>query len=172
LLAYIDDTFSHDLSPRCTFYEPYGAWLPPKQVQLLQLWDFLGIPHEKSKQEFGRVLVITGFEVSPVSMTIFLSAESISNLVTAIHAFIDEAPDRRRRLVEWQRLLGWMNWALNVAPLLRPALASSYAKISGKKKPNAPIFLNGQVSRDLRWFATTLQQSSGIHIIRARLWDP
>ncbi|KAI0037986.1 DNA/RNA polymerase, partial [Auriscalpium vulgare] len=171
LLAYIDDSYSFDLSAHLMYYAPYDDWYPASQVRFLQLWDWIGLPHEKAKQEFGRALVIIGLHVDPIRMTVSLPVESLAELVAAIHAFLD-APGRKRRLIEWQRMLGWMNWALNVAPLLRPALSSAYTKISGRSIRNAPIYINADVTKDWLWFADTLQHWSGVHIMRARHWPP
>ncbi|KAI0054894.1 hypothetical protein BV25DRAFT_1787109, partial [Artomyces pyxidatus] len=171
LLAYVDDAFSHDRATRLALYAPYDAWYPPKQVRLLQLWDFLGIPHEKEKQVFGRSLVITGFLVDPRNMSISLERENVDKLITAVRDFVLNAPGRRRPLVEWWRMLGWMNWALNVAPLLRPGLASAYAKTAGMTIRNAKVFINAAITRDWLWFADCLEHWDGIHILRARTWS-
>jgi len=67
LLAYIDDTFSHNPDPHLLYYPPYDMIFPSKQTHLLHLWDSLGIPHEKKKQEFGQVLTIIGFQVDKLT---------------------------------------------------------------------------------------------------------
>ncbi|KAI0039985.1 hypothetical protein FA95DRAFT_1684034, partial [Auriscalpium vulgare] len=146
LLAYIDDSYAFDLSTHLAYYEPYDDWYPESQVRFLQLWDFIGLPHEKAKQEFGRTLVIIGFHVDPIRMTVSLSSESRAELVAAIHSFLD-APGRKRRLVEWQRMLG-------------------------RSIRNAPIYINADVTRDWMWFADILQDWSGVHVMRARHWGP
>ena len=46
LLAYVDDTFAVDPRPERLYYPPYQESYPNSQVQLLQLWDWLGIPHQ------------------------------------------------------------------------------------------------------------------------------
>jgi hypothetical protein len=46
MFAYVDDSFSWDFAGNLELYEPYDAFLPEKQVRLLQLWDELNIPHE------------------------------------------------------------------------------------------------------------------------------
>jgi hypothetical protein len=43
--------FSHDDADDLVLYTPYDMLLLPKQAKLLQLWDFIDLPHEKSKQE-------------------------------------------------------------------------------------------------------------------------
>jgi len=49
-----------------------------------------------------------------------MPAESKNELIHAIFEFIDTSSSRRRPLVEWERLLGWINWGLNTFPLLKP----------------------------------------------------
>ena len=53
VLAYMDDMFSHDDNTVLVLYCPYNMLLPSKQVQLLQLWDDIGLPHDREKQEYG-----------------------------------------------------------------------------------------------------------------------
>ncbi|THH15423.1 hypothetical protein EW146_g5062 [Bondarzewia mesenterica] len=171
VLAYVDDTFGHDTESRLVCYEPYDAFYPAKQVQLLELWDFLGIPHEKKKQEFGRSLTIIGFHVNAQVMTIALEDDARVKLIAAIRDFLRDAPKHRRKLVEWLRLLGYANWGLNVAPLLRPALQSSWDKMRGKAISHAGITINKDVTHDLLWFASMFERSSCIYVIKAQDWD-
>ena len=171
LLAYVDDTFSHDTCPHLVYYAPYDAYYPAKQVQLLLLWDEIGLPHEKPKQEFGPTLTIIGFHVDPTTMTISLADSAREALIAHIQSFLAKATGRRRRLVEWQRLIGWVNWVLNVVPLMRPALQSSYDKIAGKSQRNQPVYINRTVQHNLSWFADMFQEWPGVHLLRARVWN-
>lgn len=169
--AYMDDNHGEDPNPTLVFYAPYGREYPSKQARLLQLWDELGIPHKEPKQVYGRVLSIIGLEVDSDAMTITLPRASATALVDHIRAFL-ATPGRRPRVREWQRTLGWINWALNVHPLLRPALQSSYAKLAGKQFPRAGMYLNADVHRDLTWVADKVESLDGVHILRARTWSP
>ncbi|TFY77497.1 hypothetical protein EWM64_g6514 [Hericium alpestre] len=171
LLAYIDDCFSDDPSEHLVFYEPYEDFLPPKQVALLLLWDEIHLPHDRPKQMFGSTCTIIGLDVDLRHMRITLSDERRTALARGVRNFVLAAPRRRRRLVEWQRILGWMNWGLNVAPLLRPALQSVYDKTAGRRIRNAPIYLNATVIRDFLWFADAFERFDGIHIITSHEWD-
>ena len=172
LLAYMDDNFGFDEDRQLRWYAPYSQLFPSKQVALLELWDYLNIPHSLPKQLFGDTLAIIGFLVDPVSMVISLPKQSSDLLVAAIREFVHNAPGRRRTLREWQRILGWINWGLNVQPLLRPALQSSYDKIAGRQYASAPIYLNKRSIRDLLWVADMLQVHDGIHLFANAIWTP
>jgi len=89
---------------------------PSKQTCLLQLWDDLGIPHDKEKQEFGPVLRIIGFEVDPNAMTVSMDIDARRDLIELIRVFA--VTGKKRTLKEFQRIAGHVNWALNVFPLL------------------------------------------------------
>ncbi|KZV86343.1 DNA/RNA polymerase, partial [Exidia glandulosa HHB12029] len=175
LLCYVDDVFSFDDFYRFVLYKPYNRLMSPKQAALLHLWDWVGIPHSDDKQVSGAPLVVIGFEVDPNLMTITMSEESRSDLIAKLEDFTsDRGPhdDGKRKLVEWQRILGHANWALNAYPLLRPGLASSYDKIRGKSGSSWPIVLNTRVIRDLQWFARTLRSASGVQLLEANHWEP
>src|SRR5882724_3552592 len=142
LLHYMDDSFSFDTNPMLKCYEPYDTYYPSKQCRLLMLWDDIGLPHEKRTQVFGCDLNIISFHVNPSAMSFTMPANSKLDLILAIRTFADSSASRRHPLVEWQRLLGWINWGLNVFPLLHPALKSSYMKIRGKTNAHTSLYLN------------------------------
>jgi hypothetical protein len=50
-----------------------------------------------------------------------------------------------KTLREFQKLQGWVNWALNVFSYLHPALCESFQKIVGKACPNASIQVDDTV---------------------------
>ncbi|KAI9064555.1 DNA/RNA polymerase [Trametes sanguinea] len=174
LLAYMDDNFSFEPLQSLVAYTGYDSvvYLPDAQRRLLCLWDDLGIPHAPAKQLFGESLTITGFLVDSREMSITLPTQSCEDLVKAIRTFLADAPRRRRTLREWQQMLGWLNWGLNVQPLLRPALQSSYAKIAGMSIARAPIYINARVTRDLLFVANIFEQHGGVHIMKASAWGP
>jgi hypothetical protein len=166
LFAYVDDSFSWEFADNMLWYEPFH--LPAKQARLLQLWDELCIPHEESKQVFGSTLMIIGFDVDPNAMTITMPTEARLDLLTAIRGFARTG--QRRPLRDFQRLAGWMNWALNVYPLLRPGMSSLYDKMSGKAHAHQPIWVSVALCRELLWFADRMENSDGIHIMSSREW--
>jgi hypothetical protein len=89
LLHYMDDAWSYDLDEHLHYYQPYDAFFPKKQVLLLELWDEIGLPHEKSKQLYGRSLDIIGFHVDPQKLSIQMPEASRADLVLVIQRFLD-----------------------------------------------------------------------------------
>lgn len=189
---YMDDFWSFAKSPFRTLYG--NRLLPESQVRFLNLLDQLGIPHKPEKQVYGHKLTIIGFDVDPNAMTITLAEDRKKELAEKIRKFVakeldpksGKMKDQRPTLREWQQMLGEMNWALNVFPLARAGLNSSYQKIgarvpsnhdgsAGVKKSRGPhtrIYHNQSTIRDLLWFASRLEASKGVHIIRSQLWAP
>ena len=170
LFAYVDDTFSFDLATRVLWYEPFKKFMPMKQVELLRLWDELGVPHDEAKQVSGPILTIIGFEVDVNAMSITMPSQSLLDLIAAISEFAVRG--RRPKLSDYQSLAGWINWALNVYPLLRPCLSSLYAKIAGKNQPGREIYINNQICRELQWAVHHLQSSSGVFLLDSIDWSP
>jgi hypothetical protein len=109
-------------------------------VSLLLLWDELGIPHEERKQIFGSPLPVIGFDVDPNLMKISLKADSKLGLVKELKDFARYKS--RRSLRDFEHIVGSLNWALNVCPLLCPGLSAVYAKIKGKTNSKGMIWLN------------------------------
>ena len=151
-------------------YEPYDTSYPEKQAHLLELWDEIGLIHEKPKQEFGAILEIIGLEVSLVSMTISMSLQKRHELIAAVRAFISSEGPRARPLGEWLSMLGWMNWALNAYPLLKPALQPAYDKVKGKTASFAPVYRNKNIITHFTWFANRVENSSGVCFIEMTEW--
>src|SRR5882672_8687331 len=89
--------------------------------------------------------------------------------MSAIRAFIDSSLTWRQPVIEWQRILGWINWGLNAYPLLRPALQPAYAKIAGKQISRVQLYLNRAIIHHFQWLADTIDASDGIHI-QAEEW--
>ena len=92
----------------------------------------------KSKQAFDTTLTIIGFSVDPNALTITLPSESKEKLVTKIDEFLAaEGTNKRFKVNELQRFVGYLNWSLNVFPFLKPALRPLYDKMRSK----TPFFL-------------------------------
>ncbi|KAJ8582038.1 DNA/RNA polymerase [Rhizopogon salebrosus TDB-379] len=146
LYIYVDNSFSFQDKRELELYAPYKKLLPASLVKLLRLWDSIGLPHEERKQIFALELPIIGFDIDP-------------NLMRA-----------RMSLHDFQRLAGWMNWALNVYPLLRPGLSALYAKTAGKLESRAKIWVNRAVVRELTWVVRHLLSTDGIFFFKSISW--
>jgi hypothetical protein len=136
---------------------------------LLTLFDDLGVPHDERKQVFSSPLQIIGFDVDPNAMTITMPATARDELVSAVHTFAN--PRQRRSLKDFQRLAVWVNWSLNVYPLLRPALSGVYEKMRRGSHPFQKLSINNTISNELHWLATRIESSSGVSIIQSREWS-
>ncbi|KAF8802435.1 hypothetical protein BYT27DRAFT_6759205 [Phlegmacium glaucopus] len=168
LFAYVDDGFSYEFADQTTFYAPYGKFLPSKQSRLLTLFDDIGIPHEERKQVSGSPLMIIGFNVDPNAMTITMATDARRDIIKAVRDFAN--PRQRRSLKDFQRLAGWVNWALNVFPLLRPGLSSVYEKMRRGSSPFSKLSVNNSICNELRWLADHMDRSDGVHILESREW--
>jgi hypothetical protein len=172
LLSYMDDSFSFDVEGNVLWYAPYQCYYPAKQTKLLKFWDEIGLPHEKPKQEYSRRLRITGFMVDPNEMRVTMDSEDKAKLLERVADFIHTAPcGTRRSLREFQQLAGWINWALNVFPLLKLGLSNVYDKISGKTKSHAMIYVSKGVVDDLRWLYDHVEASYRIRVFEATDWS-
>ena len=97
LFGYIDDNFSFDEEGNVQWYEPYKCYYPTKQTKLLELWDEIGLPHEKSKQEYAPVLRIIGFMVDPNLMRVSMDEEDRMKLIQHVTDFTATTPGGTRR---------------------------------------------------------------------------
>ncbi|KAJ8591093.1 hypothetical protein M405DRAFT_689459, partial [Rhizopogon salebrosus TDB-379] len=165
LKTYMDDSFSFELADNLLFYEPYQEFFPAKQTRLLMLWDEIGLPHERAKQLFGSPLTVIGFDVDPNTMEVSLPQEKKDALVAELCRF--GVSHRRWSLRDFQRLAGWCEWAFNVFPLLKPGLSTVYAKMAGKVKARALVYVNNAVERELGWMATHIEESDGLLLYKS-----
>ncbi|KAJ7149654.1 hypothetical protein C8R46DRAFT_1044062 [Mycena filopes] len=173
LFAYMDDFHSAQLATDMLYYKPYKRSFPTNKTRLLRLWDWLGIPHSEDKQIFGWQLVVIGFLVDTRLMRVTIPDSARAEFVAELRRWTLR-PKRgvRRTLREWQALAGYANWVFNVFPLLKPALCNVYGKMENKSHPNAPIFVNESVRRDLDWLADHVERADGIFLIKSVDFDP
>ncbi|KAJ7191874.1 hypothetical protein GGX14DRAFT_578605 [Mycena pura] len=138
------------------------------------LWDEIGIPHEGVKQVSGETLTVIGFEVDCAAMTFTMADSKCTELIDGVKKFMRMPPSgsRRRSLREYQQLAGWIIWALNVHPLLRPGLSNVYDKTRAKERSNTKIFVSKAVARDLSWFIAHLEHSNGVRLLEEQDWEP
>ena len=175
LASYCDDSFGVELMSDFSFYEPYQRSLPTNQTTLLKLWDELGIPHKEKKQLFGSNLTIIGIDVDVDKLIFTLPPENRKELLEHLKIFA-RTPERsgvKYSLKDFQRLSGWFNWALNVYPLLRPALSNVYAKMSHAKpdKPLTKLYVNNGIRSDILWAIDHLSRLPGTRILWSTDWD-
>ncbi len=147
--------------------------MPADQSCFLHLLDQLGVPHEDKKQVHGVSLEIIGLVVDVQDMTISMSHEAKQTLIEAIHDFVLNTPDNKcqQPLQAWLRILGHANWALNAFLILKPALNSSYDKISGKMALSQGVYVNKHACEDLLWFAHSVGHLDGIQLFEAEEWS-
>jgi hypothetical protein len=171
LFIYMDDSFSFDIEGNILWYNPYQCYYLAKQTKLLYLWDEIRLPHKKVKQEYGCQLRIMGFMVDPNEMQITMDDEDKKKLLDHVTDFMQTAlGSTRRMLCEFQQLVGYINWSLNVFPHLKLALSNVYQKISRKSEGHASIFVNKAVVEDLHWFQAHVEVSSGVCVFEAMDW--
>jgi len=164
LFNYMDDSSGFDEKGDVEFYPPYQRELPCSQCRLLMLWDELGIPHKEKKQLHGSLLPIIGIHVDSQQLVYSLSDDAKQLLIDELTVW--SAPKNRFRLKQWQQLTGWLNWALNVFPHLRPALNNVYPKISRKQAPLTFIWVNNAICKDFKWAIDKLVNSSGVFLLK------
>lgn len=175
ILGYVDDSSGCNLLGETTLYPPYGKEMPTDQCRLLLLWDELGIPHKPHKQISGSPLTIIGITVDPNQMTLTLPLSSKEHLLEELLFWTTKPPKSSSgsfKLKYWERLAGWFNWALNVYPLLRPALNNVYAKIVGKRQKDQRVYINNAIRDDLMWAVTHIKASDGVHLFKSFTWTP
>ena len=169
LLHYMDNAFSASFNDRLTKYAPYDRWMPHNQAHFLSLLDEVGLPHEDKKQVYGRKLEIIGLLVDTEKLSISMSSEAKLKLVGTIRDFVLNTPDNKcqQSLCAWLRILGYANWALNAFPILKPALNSSYDKVTGKTILSQAVYINKDVQNDLLWFADSMSKLNGVQLFDA-----
>lgn len=170
LMIFVDDHFGVSVGGDLEMYEPYGQLLPAAQTKLLMLWDEIRLPHDEEKQVSGRVLPILGFTVDINANTVTMPVDKRDMLADACIEF--GRPRTTKSLRECQRMLGWMNWALNAYPKLRPGLSGLYAKIAGLTEPHTRVRMNTEIAAELIWFANRMRTSAGVHFLTSVDWAP
>jgi hypothetical protein len=170
--------YSDDLARNVTFHISYSRSMPTNQVTLLKLWNRLNImiPHKEKKQLFGAILTIIGIEVDANRLTFTLPNKNKLELVALLTDFArtPEGSGVKYSLRDFQHLAGWFNWALNVYPMLKPALLNIYAKM-GRSKPDKPLtklYVNNSIRSDLLWAVNHINRLPGTRVLQSMDWDP
>jgi len=174
LSTYADDSSGFNRKDNFLLYEPYAMSFPRSQTLLLHLWDDLSTPHKLKKQVFGSVIPIIRIDVDPNNMTLTLPREKRVDLCDALYSWAIKPANGTKtnyQLKYWQQMGGWLNWAFNVFPLLRPCLNNFYPKTSGSHHPMRRIWINNAIRDDFAWAARHIEASSGVHLLRSSHWD-
>jgi hypothetical protein len=166
---YVDDSSGCGKEKDVLFYEPYGGFYPRDQVILLRLWDELGIPHKCHKQIFGSPLPIIGICVDINELSFTLPDDAKEALVKELQWWCKRG--RKEKLKRWYQMGGWMNWALNVYPRLKPALNNFYPKLKGRRDSTSLIWVNNSIREDFLWAVNFLNNSSGVRLLKSVYWD-
>ena len=169
LITYVDDSSGPVVATDKAFYDPYDCDLPSPQVALLCLWDDLGIPHKRKKQIHGSPLPIIGIDVNPNTLSFTLPDIARNRLISELETWTSNASSRFR-LRRWQKLGGWINWALNVYPDLRPCLNAFYAKIAGKSQSSLYVRINNDVRADFHWALSMLSILPPVCLLHSLTW--
>ena len=109
-----------------------------------------------------------GIEVDVEKLIFSLPEEAKNHLVKELSEWCKRGV--RKRVREWQQLAGWINWAFNVFPLLRPSLNNVYAKLKGKGQ-GARVWTNTAMREDLEWAKSKLDESDGVCLFKSLAWD-
>ena len=117
-----------------------------------------------SKEISGTVIPCIGFDIDPNNMTVTIIPTKRESLIEACEPFVTPG---QWSLWDFQRLVGHINWALNVYFRLRPALSALYAKIMGKSRSFASIRINNDICRELTWFTNHIKWSDGVHFLKS-----
>ena len=168
LSGYVDDSSGCGRKDDYLTYHPYGKDYPREQVILMNLWDELGIPHKPHKQVCGTTLPIIGITVNANNLSLALSTEAKENLIAELRWWCQ--PGRKEKLRKWYQMGGWLNWAFNVYPRVRPALNNFYPKLKGRRDSTSPIWVNNSIREDFTWAVDVLNRSSGVHLLRSVYW--
>ena len=169
LIGYVDDSSGCGRHNDRLIYEPYGKDYPRDQVVLMNLWDELGIPHKPHKQINGSPLPVIGITVDANQLSLTLSVEARDALISELQWWCKRG--RKEKLRKWYQLGGWMNWAFNVYPRVRPALNNFYPKLKGRRDSTAVIWVNNSIRDDFSWAIKTLESCSGVHLLKSVYWS-
>lgn len=166
---YVDDSSGCGLRNDYLLYEPYGQEFPREQVILLKLWDELGIPHKPHKQVHGSPIPVIGITVDANELSLTLLEEAKEKLIKELVWWCE--PGRKEKLRRWYQMGGWMNWAMNVYPRIRPALNNFYPKLRGRRDSKSLIWVNNFIRDDFSWAKKLLENCSGVRLLRSIYWD-
>ena len=162
LLGYVDDNFGWEFEGRTEYYKPYKKRMPTKQVQLLKLWDELGIPHEEDKQLSGPSLPILGYDVDANKMTVKVPDKKKEKVVQLLRS--NAKVGKPYTINELQSAAGSVSSALSLYPEIRPSLGVLFDEMA-KQKPGArKLTVTKDVAHTLSGLANFLENAPPVRI--------
>ncbi|KAG0150499.1 hypothetical protein CROQUDRAFT_679549 [Cronartium quercuum f. sp. fusiforme G11] len=161
----MDDTWGICTKDEFTTFK--DVKMPLDQAKFLYLFDILNIPWDWKKQIWGEKIEIIGHYVDASKLSLSLSPEKKSDLITALRTFVSV---KQHQLKEWQSLLGWASWGLNTFPLGRFTLQAAWDKIAAKTHRNLLVPTNMEVQRDFRWLADAIEHSARVYLLNSAIW--
>jgi hypothetical protein len=162
LLGYVDDNFSWEFAGKTEYYKPYKKHMPTKQVQLLKLWDELGIPHDEEKQLSGPSLPILGYDVDANKMTVKVPDEKKEKVVKLLrsHARVGKT----YTVNDLQTAAGSVNSALSLYPSIRPGLRVLYDEMAKQEPGSSKLRVTKNAARSLSGLASFLEDAPPVRI--------
>jgi hypothetical protein len=162
LLGYVDDNFGWEFEGRKAYYKPYKKHMPTKQVQLLKLWDELGIPHDEEKQLSGPSLRILGYDVDANKMTVKVPDEKKEKVVKLLRSHAKEG--KPYTVNELQTAAGSVNSALSLYPSIRPGLGVLFNEMAKQAPGTTKLKVTKDVARTLSGLASFLEDAPPVRI--------
>ena len=136
--------------------------MPAKQAKLLELWDELGIPHEKEKQLSGPSLPILGFDVDANAMTVDIPNEKKAKIVQLLRSNAHEG--KPYTMKELQTVAGSVGSTLSLYPRLRPGLQVLFDEMAVQKPGATKLKVTKNVARSLSGLASYLENARPVRI--------
>lgn len=164
--SFMDDTWGISLATDIVKFKDHE--IPLNQAKFLSLFDFLNIPWNWDKQEWGTELEIIGHWINCDTMVISLSDEKRLSLGNELISF---SKDLSHPLIAWSRMTGWANWGLNCFPLGQWAIQSSWEKIAGKTIRKALVPSNNSTREDLKWLGEAFLTWNGRQLLESWFWE-
>ena len=138
------------------------------QARLLNLWDEIGVSHKPNKEIHGEAIPVIGITIDMNTMTYSLTPDTLQKLIVELCEWTK--PKEQHTVQHWQQLGDWINWALNIFPLLCPALNNVYPKLKGKLNCNQTIWVNNAICEDLQWALDKITASDGLLYLQPVSW--
>lgn len=164
--SFMDDTWGINLKSDMVKFK--DRTIPLNQAEFLELFNYLNVPWNWEKQIWGSQIEVIGHWIDCDAMSISLADDKRLALANELKRFTE---CRSQPLVQWARLTGWANWGLNIFPLGRWALQSSWDKMAGKTKRNAMVPGNLSTTSDLRWLSEALRKWEGSRLLESYFWN-